>query len=156
MDTGVNFTGGETFIPGSPIIELIRFASGLGPDVRANTNAWWGGSRTVKVGTEEFDGPEALVEALRLAGLKMMVLSLDDRYERYRGLFGKMIQVAVACETNRILYQVVMTDASRELYDEFLQKLTKEIGHLPEYFSPVGMEMVDVGGSRTWSGDTLN
>ncbi len=155
LDRGVNFTGGETFIAGSPILELIRYASRLGLNVRANTNAWWGGSRRIKVGSEEFNGLQDLVRVLRVAGLQMMALSLDDRYERYKGLFEKMIRVAAACEANGILYQVVMTDASSALHGEFLRRLEEKIGHVPEYFCSVGMEMVDVGGSRAWTGEQL-
>ena len=86
----------------------------------------------------------------------MMALSLDDRYERYKGLFEKMIRVAAACEANGILYQVVMTDASSALHGEFLRRLEEKIGHVPEYFRSVGMEMVDVGGSRAWTGEHID
>jgi sulfatase maturation enzyme AslB (radical SAM superfamily) len=77
---GVNFTGGEVYLPGSPILELIELASRVGIDVRSNTNAWWGGRAHFTVGAKRFKTDSALVNHLRDIGLKVLVMSMDNRY----------------------------------------------------------------------------
>ena len=145
--TGINFTGGEIFSAGSPVLKLIRYASELGLDVRSNTNAWWGRNRNIRIGDEIFDSHEDLVRALKEAGLNMLALSLDDRYERYPGLFDKMVAVAIACEKAELLYQPIMTSPPPEMKTIFYRRLNEGLGHDPYFLQEVKMEMVDVGGS---------
>ena len=149
---GVNFTGGEIFVEGSPVLTLVRFAAAeLGLQVRVNTNATWGTKRGIRIGSEHFATGLDVVRAFKKAGTMIMALSLDDRYSTYPGLLDKVIAVAAACEKAGLRYQVVMTDAETELQTDALSRLTQAIGHVPRFLEPVLMETVDIGGSGEWT-----
>jgi len=79
---GVNFTGGEIFTSGSPILELLSAAQEIGILARANTNATWGGCRRIKIGSHEFASDEDVVAALSQRQLGRLALSLDNRYDQ--------------------------------------------------------------------------
>ena len=114
LETGVNFTGGEILVQGSPVLELVRFASNLGVNVRVNTNSWWAKNQNIRIGSEIFNSDTDVVKAFKEAGAKQFALSLDDRYETYPGLLNKMITVSTICESLELEYQWVMTSATRE------------------------------------------
>jgi len=60
LGMGLNVTGGETFAAGSPLLEVIEIAAGLGLPVRANTNAWWGLQQNIRLGERLIADDEAL------------------------------------------------------------------------------------------------
>jgi hypothetical protein len=107
---GVNFTGGETFTPGSPILELLAVARDIGTPGRANTNAWWGGRTHIKIGNHDFATDEDVIRALRDRKLVRLALSLDNRYDQYPNLLDSVIRVALLCEVASQPYEIVATD----------------------------------------------
>jgi hypothetical protein len=111
----VNFTGGEVFMPNSPVLESIQLAARLGCRVRCNTNAFWGLRRDISVGKEMFSTDEALVHALRDRGLSTLALSRDDRYKQYPRLLSHVQRVISLCERVGLGYEFVDTDADPEL-----------------------------------------
>jgi hypothetical protein len=130
-DTGVNFTGGEVFLPGSPILEALSVAARLGIRVRCNTNAWWGGRSAITVGTTAFASDAALVAHLHALGLSILAMSLDHRYAQYPELYNRMLSVAAHCEHHGLAYQFVETDAPAELIQSTLIALAARVGRTP-------------------------
>ena len=155
LETGVNFTGGEILVQGSPVLELVRFASNLGVNVRVNTNSWWAKNQNIRIGSEIFNSDTDVVKAFKEAGAKQFALSLDDRYETYPGLLNKMITVSAICESLELEYQWVMTSATREYKNNAIGQLTKALGRPPRFLRPVNMEEVDIGGLKERSSDPL-
>ncbi|MDG2992137.1 hypothetical protein L3556_14535 [Candidatus Synechococcus calcipolaris G9] len=142
---GVNFTGGEIFMPGSPVLGLLAVARDLGIPARANTNAWWGGRTQITIGTHTFADDEAVVEALIQQQLGRLALSLDNRYQQYPSLLDRVVQVATLCEAAQLSYEFVATDPSPEVVYLAWDKLTQRIGCQPCYLMMTPMEKVDVG-----------
>ena len=131
--TGVNFTGGEVYLPGSPVLDLITHAAGLGARVRCNTNASWGRRRDFVVGTTSFRSSLELVERLRAIGLSTLAMSLDRRYAQYPDLLESVLLVAARCEQVGLQYEFVSTDAPPELVGSALAALRHRIGRDPEH-----------------------
>jgi hypothetical protein len=152
---GVNFTGGEIFTGGSPILELLSAAQEMGIPARANTNATWGGCRSIKIGTHEFANDEDVVAALSQRQLGRLALSLDNRYDQYPHLLDRVIRVAVLCEAAQLTYEVVCTDPRAEIRDLAWGKLTATLGHEPQYLLITPMEKVDVGGPARFNNHHL-
>ena len=63
VSAGVNFTGGEPFLPQSNLPEFVETARSLKIEVRINTNGWWGKQERVRVGDMEFRSPSHVVVA---------------------------------------------------------------------------------------------
>lgn len=143
--TGVNFTGGEVYLPSSPILELIQLASDFGINVRSNTNAWWGGRTGFTVGTTRFGTDAELVSRLHTSGLSILAMSLDDRYEQYPELLDRVVSVAASCEEIGQAWEVVATDPSPGLAERALSKVVSRIGGQPKHLSLTPMDTVDIG-----------
>jgi hypothetical protein len=131
--TGVNFTGGEVYLPGSPVLDLITRAARLGARVRCNTNGWWGKRRDFVVGTTSFRWSAELVERLRAIGLCTLAMSLDERYTQYPNLLDRVLAVAARCEQVGLQYEFVSTDATPEQVGSALAALRQRIGHDPKH-----------------------
>jgi len=142
---GVNFTGGETFTLGSPILELLAVAKDIGTPVRANTNASWGGQTDIKIGDRVFATDEDVMNALRDRKLGRLALSLDNRYDQYPKLLDRVIRVALLCETAKQHYEVVATEPRADIVKLAVEKLTAALGRKPNYLSITPMETVDIG-----------
>lgn len=142
---GVNFTGGEIYLPGSPIFNLIDHAASLGTKIRSNTNAWWGNRTCIRIGDRHFESDQAVVAALKSAGLSRLALSMDSRYEQYPELLDRVVRVASLCEDSALSYEVVTTDAPDEIADEAMSRLRKILGREPAHLILTPMETVDIG-----------
>jgi hypothetical protein len=142
---GVNFTGGETFTPGSPILELLAAVRDIGTPVRANTNAWWGNRINIKIGDRHFANDEAVMQALSECKLGMLALSLDNRYDQYPELLDRVVRVASLCEAAGQPYEVVATNPRPDIMQAAWSKLTTILGGQPQYLSLTPMDMVDIG-----------
>ena len=143
--TGMNVTGGEIFLAGSPVLELLAAAAARGIPSRANTNAWWGDRGPITIGTHHFADDAAVVAALRQRNLGRLALSLDRRYSQYPGLLDRVIRVATLCERAQQPYELVATDpdvATTRLVEE---KLLQALGHPPRHLRLTPMETVDIG-----------
>lgn len=135
MKTGVNFTGGEVYFPGSPILDLISQAAQRALRVRCNTNAWWGGRARFTVGKTSFSSDADLVRTLRDIGLTTLAMSLDNRYEQYPELLDRVLSVAALCEQAGLSYEFVSIDAPQELTQSALVQLTRRTGRDLEHRS---------------------
>jgi MoaA/NifB/PqqE/SkfB family radical SAM enzyme len=146
FDQGVNFTGGEIYVQGSPILEMISRASELGIRVRSNTNGWWGNrTSNFKIGSETFSSDQELILHLKKIGLGRLVLSLDNRYEQYPNLLNKVIRIAELCEMHEQHYEFVATDAIPFLIDVIL-KIRRKLGKDElKYLTSTVMDTVDIG-----------
>ena len=143
---GLNVTGGETFLPDSPVLEVIELSQRLGIPTRANTNAWWGEQSRIQIGEHRFADDRSVVEALRKRGLMRLALSLDDRYKQYPHLLSRVVQVASLCEQIGQDYELVATDPSRQVRESFLAELFVALGsRKPEHLGLTPMSVVDVG-----------
>jgi MoaA/NifB/PqqE/SkfB family radical SAM enzyme len=142
---GVNFTGGETYLPGSPIFNLIEHAASLRTKVRSNTNAWWGNRTRIRIGDRHFESDQAVVATMKSAGLSRLALSMDSRYEQYPELLDRVVRVASLCEDSALSYEVVVTDAPDEIADEAMSRLRKILGREPAHLMLTPMETVDIG-----------
>lgn len=145
MRTGVNITGGEIFLAGSPVLELLAAAGERSIPTRANTNAWWGRRGPISIGEQEFADDRAVVLALQERQLGRLALSLDRRYEQYPDLLDRLIRVASLCEQAGQDYEVVATDPDRALALLATEKLQIALGHPPRHLLLTPMETVDVG-----------
>ncbi len=97
-DSGVNFTGGEPFLRGSNLPELLKAAKYLGLDVRGNTNGWWGGHKEITIGSEKFATCKDVIKWLKRKKVALLALSLDQRYETNATLLNSVINVMRECE----------------------------------------------------------
>lgn len=152
---GVNFTGGETFTPGSPLLELLAFAKDIGTPARANTNAWWGGKTNITIGNHLFATDKDVIQALRDRQLGRLALSLDNRYDQYPNLLDRVIRVASLCETAKQPYEVIATDPRPEIVLRAERKLTSALGRKPNYLSITSMETVDIGSATSQNQQSL-
>lgn len=144
LRTGLNVTGGEAFTAGSPLLEVLEIAAGLGLPVRANTNAWWGLQQGIRLGERLIADDEALVALLQRSGLGRLALSLDDRYEQYPELLERLVRVASLCERQELDYEFVATDADPKAFKSVLQRIAAATGSLT-HARVTPMEMVDIG-----------
>jgi organic radical activating enzyme len=152
---GVNFTGGEIYVPGSPILELISSTAKRGISIRSNTNAWWGNRQGFTIGSRRFESDHDLIEELKHLGLSRLVLSLDQRYEQYPDLLDRVLRVASLCERTSLKYEFVATDASPDLSEKAHQSLVRILGHNPEHLLLTPMKTVDIGAAAQPSEDLL-
>jgi len=150
--TGCNLTGGETFMPHSPILELIAYANNIGTPARANTNAWWGNHQNIKIGDMVFPTDSSLVEYLKEIGLGRLALSLDDRYLQYPELLERVIRVASLCEKQNQPYEFVITEPNPSIHQQAIKLLHESIGGYPQFMVSTPMEMVDVGAAKITPG----
>jgi len=144
LGMGLNVTGGETFAAGSPLLEVIEIAAGLGLPVRANTNAWWGLQQNIRLGERLIADDEALVALLQRSGLGRLALSLDDRYRQYPELLERLVRVATLCERQGLAYEFVAPDADPEAFKVVLQRIAAGAGSLT-HARVTPMETVDIG-----------
>lgn len=144
LRTGLNVTGGETFVAGSPLLEVLAIASCHGLAVRANTNAWWGHQRDIRIGEKAFDDDHSLVEHLRMLGLGRLALSLDDRYSQVPDLLERLIRVASLCEQVELDYEFVATDADPQTSRIVLDRISQAVGSL-NHARVTPMQTVDIG-----------
>jgi len=154
-DACVNFTGGEIYVPGSPILELISSTAKRGISIRSNTNAWWGNRQGFTIGSRRFESDHDLIEELKHLGLSRLVLSLDQRYEQYPDLLDRVLRVASLCERTSLKYEFVATDASPDLSEKAHQSLVRILGHNPEHLLLTPMKTVDIGAAAQPSEDLL-
>lgn len=152
---GINLTGGEAYLPGSPVLELIDNAARAGIRVRSNTNAWWGGRSRFTVGDECFDSDATFVSHLRSIGLTRLVVSLDRRYEQYPDLLDRVVRVAALCEAVGQTYEVVATDAPEPLVTKALHELAQLIGGQPRFLWLTPMDTVDIGAAAGSADNSL-
>jgi len=145
LKAGVNFTGGEVYLPGSAILTLIERAADLGINSRCNTNAWWGGRSDFTVGQTRFESDTALLEKLQAIGLSILVMSLDDRYSQYPELLDRVLRVAAGCERIGLFYEFVATSPTRALVQTAFRSLLERIGRQPRYLIVAPMDTVDIG-----------
>ena len=149
---GCNLTGGETFMPHSPILELIAHANNIGTPARANTNAWWGNHQNIKIGDILFPTDSSLVEYLKEIGLGRLALSLDNRYLQHPELLERVIRVASLCEKQNQPYEFVITEPNPSIHQQAIKFLHESIGGYPQFMVSTPMEMVDVGAAKITPG----
>ena len=142
---GMNVTGGEIFLAGSPVLELLAAAAARGIPSRANTNAWWGDRGPITIGTHHFADDAAVVAALRQRNLGRLALSLDGRYRQYPDLLDRVIRVATLCERASQPYEVVATEPDAATVRLAEQKLHAALGHPPRHLRLTPMDTVDIG-----------
>lgn len=145
----INLTGGEIYLPGSPVLELIDEAASAGLQIRSNTNGWWGGRTNFTVDNEQFRSDKDLIRSLKDRGLTVLVMSLDARYQQYPDLADRVLTIVSICEEMELLYEFVASDVSDETLQLAQQTLHDKLGHPPQYllFSP--MEVVDIGAAAS-------
>lgn len=143
--TGVNITGGEIFMAGSPVLELLAASAAQGIRSRANSNAWWGGRGPITIGQKHFADDAAVVAALRQCNLGRLALSLDRRYAQYPDLLDRFIRVATLCEHADQPYEVIATDPDKATTRLAEEKLHAALGHPPRFLLLTPMETVDIG-----------
>ena len=143
--TGVNFTGGEVFLPQSNLPEFVEAARSLPLDVRINTNGWWGKQETVRIGKLEFRSPGRVVGWLREMGVGILALSLDRRYRERPVAWRPVVAIVQECERHRLFYQFVCTGVDWYGEDEAFCRMLRDAGVTFDHLAP--MAMVDVGGA---------
>jgi hypothetical protein len=148
LASGLNVTGGETFAAGSPVLEVLAMARDLHIPTRANTNAWWGLQRHIRIGPEVFADDEGVLAALHRCGLGRLAMSLDDRYSQYPELLERVIRVATLCEQRGQSYEFVATGCDPALVDQVSQRLRQACGSLPLHGRFTPMETVDIGAAE--------
>lgn len=153
---GVNFTGGEVFLPGSPLLALVEETRSLGLQVRINTNAWWGNREGFRVGERRFASTAEMVAWLRLSGVAILALSLDYRYVQYPTLGERVISVIRECEEVGQPYELVATGASESLLQSAWKRLVEDAGVQPHHMSTLSMDTVDIGAAAGPRGRTLD
>ncbi len=152
---GVNFTGGETFRIGSPILELIGAARDMDIPVRANTNAWWGGQSHIQIGNHVFSSDEDVINTLKELKLGRLALSLDDRYVKYPYLIDRVVRVVHLCERFGLSCEFVATEPSPAIFASVVKKLCQSLGYYPKNLFITPMEVVDIGGGALQNKDYL-
>ena len=145
---GCNITGGETFMPNSPILEILNGTNKLGIPTRANTNAWWGNRKDIQIGKQQFSSDGELVKILSDCGLSRLALSLDNRYEQYPELLDRVIRVACLCEKNRLPYEFVSTEPNSTICTKASMAIKNTIGSTPRYIHITPMQIVDIGAAK--------
>lgn len=150
--SGVNFTGGEPFLRGSNLPELLKATKRMGLKVRVNTNGWWGGSQDINIGSERFSSCRQVVNWLKIQNITLLALSLDQRYETNVKLFNSIRNVMQECESQGLYYQLIHTRSSQTDSTHFLERLEKEKQIRFDYMIPVDMEMVDLGAASNSEG----
>ena len=149
IKTGLNFTGGEIFVPGSNLPDLLEVAKSLNTDVRVNTNGWWGSQDNIRIGDFVFKSPGKIVTWLREMNVAVLALSFDRRYEERDEWWHSTVAVIRECENQGQLYQIILTGVSTEKMMDSWRRLTIEAGIEPYHLLPVEMEMIDIGGAAT-------
>ena len=144
---GVNFTGGEIFLPGSNLPELLETAQSLKIDVRVNTNGWWGNQVNIGVGSLRFPSASHVVGWLRDLDVSILALSFDQRYEKNSALLDSVISAIKVCEQQGQHYQIICTDVTDSEIAEGWRRLTEDNGINPRLLIPVEMDMIDIGGA---------
>ena len=153
LSAGVNFTGGEVFLPKSNLPELMEVARSLKIEVRINTNGWWGNRENIRVGQMEFRSPAHVVGWLRESGVALLALSYDTRYTARPEAWDSVASVIRECENQGQLYQIVCTGVGRRGAFALCDHLTERAGISPNRLVP--MEMIDIGGASGQDGKPL-
>ncbi|MBN1515654.1 radical SAM protein [Candidatus Sumerlaeota bacterium] len=143
--SGVNFTGGEPFLSGSNLPELLKTAQSLKLNTRINTNAWWGNERHINLGSIRFSSCSHVISWLREMEVAILALSFDKRYDDNPLYWNRIISVIRECENQGQHYQIVITGAKQEEIEHAWCKLTEIEGITPNHMIPVHMEIVDLG-----------
>lgn len=147
--SGVNFTGGEPFLPDSNLFELVTAARSLDLSVRVNTNGWWGGKQNIRVGSLEFASYLHVVGWLKNMDISALALSLDRRYDENPALWDSVISVIRECECQGLQYQIIFTGSTPEDRYYAWDRLTREKTIQLDHMIPATMEMVDLGAAST-------
>jgi MoaA/NifB/PqqE/SkfB family radical SAM enzyme len=153
VSTGINFTGGEPFLPQSNLLEFVEAARSLDIGVRINTNGWWGKQERVRIGNLEFRSPGHVVGWLREIGVGALALSLDRRYHDRPEAWLPVVAIVKECERHRLPYQFVCTGVEWYGMDEAFRRLIWEAGISPSNLVP--MDMIDIGGAAGEPGEQL-
>jgi len=153
--TGVNFTGGEPFLPGSNLPDMVELAHSLNLTVRINTNGWWGCQRNIMIGSLQFPSSMDVIGWLLDMKVTGLALSFDQRYKSNPGLWEPVVSIIRECERQGMLYQIVATGVSPEEMLEALNRLKVVERIHPKYMIPVPMDMIDLGGAAGSLDDTL-
>lgn len=153
LSSGVNFTGGEIFLPHSNLPELVEAARSLKIEVRINTNGWWGNRENIRLGQMEFRSPAHVVGWLRENGVAILALSYDTRYTDRPEAWTPVASVIRECESQGQPYQVVCTGVGRRGAFALCDHLTNRAGISPNRLVP--MEMIDIGGASGQDGKPL-
>ncbi|MGO8753191.1 MAG: radical SAM protein [Thermoguttaceae bacterium] len=154
VSAGVNFTGGEPFLPQSNLPEFVEAARSLKIEVRINTNGWWGKQDRVRIGDMEFRSPGHVVGWLRETGVAALALSLDSRYHDRPEAWLPVVAIVKECERHRLYYQFVCTGVEWYGADEACRQLIRESGIPLHHLIP--MEMIDIGGAAGETGERLH
>lgn len=148
VETGVNFTGGEPLLGALDVFALLAYCQGLGVATRLNTNASWGAKDRFRAGGRAFTGPEDLVAALQAAGLSVLALSVDPRYQASPHAFAGLVGAVRACESQRLPYQLVCTRAPGDRRTQRLLDGLQAAARRPLRFAqPVPWPLVELGGA---------
>lgn len=153
--TGVNFTGGEIFLPESNLPELLEAVRSLNLNVRVNTNGWWGNRENIRVGKLTFPSAGYVVGWLSEMNVAVLALSFDRRFEERADLWQSTVAAIRECEHQGQLYQIIMTGLAPEKMMEGLRRLTEDAGIQPRHLIPVQMEMIDIGGAARHTEEPL-
>jgi MoaA/NifB/PqqE/SkfB family radical SAM enzyme len=145
--TGINFTGGEVFVPASNLPELVETARSLDLEVRINTSGWWGNKNNIQVGRLSFATPGHVIEWLRERNIAFLALSFDERYENNPESWQPVASIIRECERTGQNYQIVCTGLTENQLREGWYRLVKDYGIVPRHLYPVAMEMIDIGGA---------
>ncbi|WP_328983759.1 radical SAM protein [Thiorhodovibrio winogradskyi] len=147
--TGINFTGGEIFVPGSPLSQFLQVTKELGVPVRINTSGWWVHGRPFQIGERTFSNTQAVVDWLKDSGVAMLAISWDRRFTQYPILKQRVCQLIDACEQRQLPYQIAITAATAAEDAALTKDLEQHILRPPFLGEIVSMDMVDLGAART-------
>lgn len=114
----IGLSGGEAFLRLPALLELVTFATERGCVVSVNTNGFWGS-------TDE--KAESVCRALKEAGLRRLVVSVDDFHQVYIPV-ERPLKVIAACKSEHleVELQFVATRGSGRLAD-FLKEHGDEL-----------------------------
>ena len=142
---GVNFTGGEPFLPESNLPQLLKTAHSLNLKTRINTNAWWGTEKSILLGDLRFASCGHVIRWLRDMEVEILALSFDKRFMADPHFGDRTISVIRECEAQGQPYQVVITGAKPNEVELAWHRLTSIEGIVPHHMIPVHMDLVDLG-----------
>jgi MoaA/NifB/PqqE/SkfB family radical SAM enzyme len=146
VSDGVNFTGGELFLPDSNLPEFVEAARTLKLRIRINTNGWWGKQETVQIGKMKFRSPGHVVGWLKEMGVAGLALSLDGRYHEHPEDWPPVVAIVRECDRQHLAFQLVFTVAEWYGKEQFCRRMLREAGISFDHHV-VPMPMIDLGGA---------
>ena len=155
IKTGLNFTGGDIFVPESNLPDLLKVTKSMNINVRVNTNGCWGIQDNIRIGDLMFISPAQVVLWLRKMNVTVLALSFDRRFKERTEWWKSTVEVIRACEIQGQLYQIILTGVSSKEKMDGLNRLNKEVGRQLAHLIPVEMEMIDMGGAAPSSKESL-